>query len=175
MTSDKLEERRKRRLSARHECRGARRRVIWLWLLDFTGTATARGGSASAWAPPITADPATGQKRRRPVVKWFVIQADSRKEAEAKQAEILDKLAKGTYVEPSKLTLAEFLEQHFIPHLVAKGRSLATVESYRRNIKEHIIPHLGHLRLDQLAPLHIEQWINCHHVAHRQKPPGTPA
>lgn len=123
----------------------------------------------------ITADPATGQKRRRPVVKWFVIQADSRKEAEAKQAEILDKLAKGTYVEPSKLTLAEFLEQHFIPHLVAKGRSLATVESYRRNIKEHIIPHLGHLRLDQLAPLHIEQWINCHHVAHRQKPPGTPA
>ena len=108
----------------------------------------------------VTTDPVTGERRRKPVVRWFTIRATTRKEAEAKQAEILDQLAKGTYVEPSKKTLAEFLREDFLPHVVAKGRSPKTVTSYRSTIEGHIIPHLGDLRLDQIAPIHVERWLN---------------
>lgn len=101
-----------------------------------------------------------GRKRRRPVLRWFTIQAADAREAKRKQAEILDRLAKGTYVEPSKLTLAEFVREHFLPHLAAKKRSPATIASYRGYLEGHILPALGHLRLEQIAPIHVEQWLN---------------
>ncbi|HHV54517.1 MAG TPA: site-specific integrase [Firmicutes bacterium] len=105
-------------------------------------------------------DPVTGKTRLKRNQKWFTITARTRKEAEAKMAEILDQLNKGTYVEPSKKTLAEFLREDFIPHLQAKGRSPSTVRGYQINIEQHIIPHLGDLPLEKIAPIHIEGWLN---------------
>lgn len=107
----------------------------------------------------IVTDPVTGEKRRRPVVKWFTIQADSKAAAEAKQAELLAQFAAGTYIEPSKLRLADFLDQ-FISHVEAKKRSPSTVESYKRIIADRIKPVLGHLPLEKVAPLHVEQFLN---------------
>lgn len=108
----------------------------------------------------ITTDPATGQQRRRPVVKWFVIQADNRKEAEAKQAAILDAYTKGQWVEPSKLRLGEFLLDHFLPHLRAIKRSPSPIESYERVIRTYILPYLGDIPLEKLSPLHVQTWLN---------------
>lgn len=118
----------------------------------------------------IITDPVTGEKRRRPVVKWFTIQADSKAEAEAKKAEILAQLAAGTYIEPSKLRLADFLDQYFIPHLEAKERSPHTIESYKRIIVDRIKPHLGHLPLEKVAPLHVERFLNEFRLKNGRKP-----
>ena len=52
----------------------------------------------------------------------------------------------GTYVAPARQTVAEFLEHDWLP--VAR-RELAdsTWESYERNIRHHVVPHIGSIGL----------------------------
>lgn len=120
----------------------------------------------------VVTDPVTGQKRRRPVVKWFTITAETKPEAEAKKAEVLSQLARGAYVEPAKLTLREFVETHFLPHLAAEERSPSTIDSYRRICAQHILPALGHLPMDKVTPVHVSQWFDALQTKPRTKPNG---
>ena len=61
----------------------------------------------------------------------------------------------GVLVDPSKLTLSEFLDRWF----EAKRGSLKpnTFESYRRHASTYIEPSLGHRRLDRLSALEVQQ------------------
>ncbi len=59
------------------------------------------------------------------------------------------RLAQGTYVEPSRLTVGEYLLQ-WLEGAKARVR-LSTWDSYRRNLEHHVIPGLGSIRLQQLT------------------------
>ncbi len=63
----------------------------------------------------------------------------------------------GTFSEPSKLTLCEYLLDRWLP-----GRSPSlrpsTFDSYRRNIELHVEPALGHVRLQQLSADHLDRF-----------------
>lgn len=89
-------------------------------------------------------DPVTGKRRR----KWHSGYRTKR-DAEAARVEILARLQRGSYVEPSKLTIRGYLEDRWLP---AKAATLApsTHESYSRNVRVHIIPALGSARLQGL-------------------------
>lgn len=62
---------------------------------------------------------------------------------------------RGTYVKPSKLTLAEYLEtwlaERCVPRLAPK-----TIEGYRICVYKHIVPSIGEMKLSALKPLHLQ-------------------
>jgi integrase len=74
-----------------------------------------------------------------------------RTKAEAQLA--LDELRtakrQGTYVAPARQRLGEFLRDDWLP-AVRRQLAESTWESYDRNIRCHVIPHLGHIQLQAL-------------------------
>jgi integrase len=80
----------------------------------------------------------------------------TKREAEIELARLITSAAKGDYIDPSKETVAEFLDRwdrDWIEHNV----SPKTGERYRQLIKNQIKPHIGGLRLQKLRPVHLAE------------------
>lgn len=90
-------------------------------------------------------DPETGKRRR----KWHS-GFRTRKEAETGLVDILSKLQQGIYVEPSRRTLGEFLDE-WLDTIRPTVRE-STWSSYRAEITKHVVPRLGSLKLQSLGP-----------------------
>ena len=56
----------------------------------------------------------------------------------------------GEYVEPARLTLAEYLLDRWLPSIETSVRP-STFDSYTRQLKLHVIPYLGQVQLQQLS------------------------
>ena len=68
----------------------------------------------------------------------------TRREAAAALREALADLAKGVHVAPNKLTIGEYLTETWLPALRLKP---STTASYRKNVRLHVVPHIGALPL----------------------------
>lgn len=108
---------------------------------------------------------ATPKKDQSSGTWWFVVELPAgtdgrrmqakrrgfRTKAEAQAA--LDDLRvssrQGTYVTPARQTVAEFLQNDWLP-VVRRELADSTWESYERNVRHHLVPHIGHLRLQAL-------------------------
>lgn len=55
------------------------------------------------------------------------------------------------------ITLAEAAEQHIKGLTGVEGRTKA---DYRRDVRLHILPHLGHIRANQVTKEHVKNWVN---------------
>jgi hypothetical protein len=85
-------------------------------------------------------DPVTGKRRR----KWHSFKGTKR-EAQIESARLISALQGGTYLEPSKTTLATFLER-WLDHV----RTQITPKSHERYaglVNQNIIPALGAVHL----------------------------
>lgn len=74
------------------------------------------------------------------------------------QAELIRRLAEvdnGTSVDPSRVTLAEYLRAWLDD---AEGISPKTLERYRQLAEQQIIPHLGSTLLQRLRPAQVQDW-----------------
>jgi integrase len=80
----------------------------------------------------------------------------TKKLAERAQVELLAKLQDGEYVDPSALTLAGLFDRVF-DYLESIGRDARTVERHRELARLHVVPYLGGMRLQQLAPVHLSE------------------
>jgi len=92
--------------------------------------------------------PRAGDGRRRQ--KWFGGYS-TRREAEAARAKIVHDLNLGSFVEPSALTLAEWVREHWFPTVQSRVKP-STFDSYRRNLELHVLNKLGGQQLRQLSP-----------------------
>lgn len=91
-------------------------------------------------------------KRRQ---KWETVRG-TKKKAEERLAEILHSLNVGTYVEPSKLTVAAYLEKWLeTVKLNVRGK---TFERYQEIVGRHLSQALGKILLSKLTPLHVQQY-----------------
>ncbi|GAA2850307.1 site-specific integrase [Pseudonocardia halophobica] len=72
----------------------------------------------------------------------------SQKAAAAALREALVEVGKGTYVAPTKLTLGEYLTETWLPALRLKP---STEASYRKNVRLHVVPHIGGVALAGLT------------------------
>jgi integrase len=74
----------------------------------------------------------------------------TRAEAARWLTKMLSQLDQGSYVAPVRQTVGE----HLLDWLPAVRSSLrpSTFESYERNVRQHLIPAIGHVWLDQLTP-----------------------
>jgi integrase len=108
-------------------------------------------------------DPITKKRRRR----WLTVHG-SKKDAERARTEALSQRDQGVDLAPSKTTLAEFLERWLADVIQHKARK-STVVGYRGIVRSQIVPAIGHIRLADLRPLHIQaaysRWLEPGHRA----------
>jgi integrase len=82
----------------------------------------------------------------------------TRREAQGKLAELIASVGGGSYVEPSKTTVAEFVRARVEQWEAAGDISARTAQRYRQLLENQIVPHLGTKALQKLRPLDIEGW-----------------
>jgi integrase len=98
-------------------------------------------------------DPRTGKR----VIKYQNIKGTKR-EAQAKLAELIASVTKGSHVEPSKITVAEFVRDRIDQWEAAGKISARTAARYRELTENQIVPFIGAKVLQKLRRLDVEDW-----------------
>jgi Phage integrase, N-terminal SAM-like domain len=108
-----------------------------------------RERSPGHWAIVIDVrDPETNKRKRR----WHSF-AGTQRQAQIERARLITKLQDGTAIEPSRMTVAAFLER-WIEHMQGQV-SPRSHERYAELCRKNIAPLLGGLTLAKLQPAHI--------------------
>ena len=97
-------------------------------------------------------DPATGKRRQKSVTV-----KGTKRDAERVQTRMLNEMEMGTFVEPSKVTLAAFLRRWLDTYVDVNLRAL-TAMHYRNLIETHLIPNLGQVELGRLNAAHVQEY-----------------
>jgi integrase len=103
-------------------------------------------------------DPATGQRKIQ-----YASFKGTKREAQIKLAALITSVGAGSYVEPSKSTVAEFVRARVTQWEAAGDISGRTAQRYRQLVENQIAPHLGAKALQKLTRLDIEGWHNALH------------
>ena len=114
------------------------------------GNITRRGKTSWRLKFDTDPDPVTGERQTR-----FVTVRGKRQDAERELTRLLGDADKGTLVDPSSITVAEYLRSWLDG---AHGLAGKTAERYRQLAEQQIIPHLGGWALQKLRPVHVSEW-----------------
>lgn len=117
-------------------------------------TVTRSGKEYTYWESRVTVgrDPGTGKQIQRSFT------GKTQKEVREKLQAAAVAVSQGTYTAPSRLTVGEWLDIWAADYLGGVKPATATV--YRNNVKNHIKPTLGAVRLSDLHPHMIQQFVN---------------
>ena len=114
------------------------------------GHITKRGKNSYSIAISLGKD-LTGRYKQQ----WVSVKG-TKKDAEKRLSELLHQLDTGTFMKPSKTTLAEYLgrwlQDYAKPNLSPRG-----FERYQGIITKHLIPDFGSIILTQLKPEHLQK------------------
>ena len=102
----------------------------------------------------LPADPVTGKRRSK-----YESFKGTKKEASKRLNQLLYERDNGTYIEPNKVTVGEFLNQYLLDH-AQNTVGAKTFERYSEIVEKHLSPALGTLNLKQLSPLHIQNYMS---------------
>jgi integrase len=80
----------------------------------------------------------------------------TKRKAQAELVRLLAAQAKGEYVDPSKVTLGEFIER-WIRDWVPLNVSPRSAERYSELLRNHVVPHLGAMPIQRLRPVHLNE------------------
>lgn len=81
-----------------------------------------------------------------------------KKDAQARLTGILNDLNKGSYIEPTKIKLDQYITEWLESY--KHNLSHSTVQGYKVNIDNHIIPELGSFPLQQINPMQIQKFYD---------------
>lgn len=109
-----------------------------------------RQRSKDTWAIVIYLGTEQGKKRQ----KWYTVHG-SKKDAERELRRLLHEMDTGAFVEPSKLTVGEYLTQWL--EYVKMQVSGPTYDRYEAIVRLHLTPRLGKIPLHKLSPLQIQK------------------
>jgi integrase len=82
----------------------------------------------------------------------------TKREAQVRLAELIASVAGNAYVEPNKITVAEFVRNRIDQWEAAAHITARTAARYRELAENQIVPHIGNKALQKLRPLDIEEW-----------------
>jgi len=99
-------------------------------------------------------DPSTGKRKQR-----WITAGTSKREAEAKLAELIHQMDTGTFIKPRKSSLSEYLER-WLKDYVWPNLSPRTAEGYESIVRCHLTPALGSIPLEQLKPEHLQRYYS---------------
>ena len=94
-------------------------------------------------------DPKTGRRQR----ETFTV-AGTKRDAERQAAERTAAIARGTYIDPTRETVGEFLHR-WLRDYVDVSISLRSQLRYRDIVEGLLVPHIGSIPIQQLKPAHI--------------------
>lgn len=114
---------------------------------------TIRKRKDGRWEGRIQVQRAVGLPIRRSVY------GDTRAEVQVKLRKAIADNENGIEVAPARQTVGAFL-QRWLDEIAAPRLRPRTLEGYRHHVQRHLVPHLGHLRLQQLGPSHVQALIN---------------
>ena len=106
-------------------------------------------GSGNWYAVIDSRDTATGKRKR----KWHALAASGKRQAEIECSELIAKINGGTYLEPSKTSVAQFLDR-WLDHIRSQV-SPRSHERYAELARKNIAPLLGAVILSKLQPAQI--------------------
>ena len=116
-------------------------------------------------------DPETGMRQRS-----FVHVKGLRRDAEAELARLIAAADRGIDVEPSKLTVKEYMGR-WLTDYAKPNLAPSSYERYAECVRLHIVPALGQLRLGDLRPAHIvaaqRRWLESGGRGGRSLAPRT--
>jgi integrase len=97
-------------------------------------------GTTSTYVVDIGPD--GGQRRQRSKGGF-----STKRDALAALNQLQSSLASGSHVEPTKLTVAAYLRDEWLPSLRSTGKRATTLRSYEMHLRVHVEPHIGSERL----------------------------
>lgn len=100
-------------------------------------------------------DPVSGKRR----IKYHSFKGTKR-EAQKKLAELVAGVSTGNYVEPSKITVVDFVRSRIDQWQASKAITARTAQRYRQLCEKQIAPHIGGKLLQKLRPIEVEEWHN---------------
>ncbi|EGK10195.1 phage integrase family site-specific recombinase [Desmospora sp. 8437] len=109
----------------------------------------------SKWAIVLDIGKKADGSRNR---KWFS-GFKTKKEAQSFLNQKLHQIESGTYVEPSKITLGEYLNR-WLKDYAELNTAPRTYQGYEYMITQHIIPQIGDIPMDKLKPMHIQGYYS---------------
>lgn len=115
-----------------------------------TGNITRRG--EHSWRVKFEAGARDGAGARR---TRFVTVRGTKKDAQRELTRLLAEVDNGTSVDPSRVTVAEYLRGWLDSD---RDLSLKTLERYRQLVEQQIIPHLGATPMQKLRPAQVNDW-----------------
>jgi integrase len=115
------------------------------------GHIRARGPGAWELKYDAGIDPATGRR----ITKYKTVRG-AKRDAQRELRTVLTSIDGGTFTDPSKMMLAEWLRQWLAEaqHSVARK----TLERYREIVELHLVPGLGAIPLAKLQAVHIQSY-----------------
>lgn len=118
------------------------------------GSGTIRQRSDGRWEARFTVgrDPGTGKQIQRSVY------GSTQKEVRQKLAQAVAALDNGDYFEPSKMTLARWVEIWLEEY--TGDKKYLTVKHYKAQCRAHIVPSLGAVKLSELTTPQIQAFYN---------------
>src|SRR5689334_1006378 len=96
-------------------------------------------------------DPLTGKRQ----VRYHSFKGTKR-QAEVELAKLIAAHSKGEYVDPSRTTVAEFLDR-WERDWAAVNVSPKTLERYSELLRNHVRPHVGGTAVQKLQPVHLSE------------------
>lgn len=118
-----------------------------------TGSYRKRG--ENSWELSVSSGKGTHGMRHRPTKTVKCKEKDVEKHLALFVAEV----EKGQYIEPSKMTLEDF-SKRWIRDYADKKLSPMTRAGYLARLDKRILPALGHLKLEQIKPLHLADFFS---------------
>lgn len=91
--------------------------------------------------------------------KRKAIYGATHEEVRIKLNEILNEIAKGTYVEPKKDTLETWLNEWLVTYALPTVKQ-STYISYEGYVRLHLVPELGNIKLSALSTEQIQRFFN---------------
>lgn len=98
-------------------------------------------------------DPQTGQRRTA-----YKTVRGLRADAEAELRAILHRQDKGISIDPSKITVSDYLD-NWLSEVAPQRVSPKTLERYSGLVRNQIAPTLGSVQLQKLRPAHVASWL----------------
>lgn len=83
----------------------------------------------------------------------------TKKEAQKVMTKMLNELNTGTYIEPTKTSVSEYLKE-WMKTYIEPNLSPTTIVGYKANVYGHIIPHLGNIPIQNLNAIEIQKFYN---------------
>lgn len=93
-------------------------------------------------------------KRRQ---KMIACRGMNKRQAEQKLRDILTQIHAGAYANSGDMTLTAYFKKWMDEHESARI-SPVTAGNYQQYLDAHILPHLGHIKLSALRPLHLTEF-----------------